>query len=40
MAVAIANGVIGYMSYDIIKKVFGKLGAYVKQRKKSSEDEK
>lgn len=38
-AVAVASGLIGNMSYDIVKKVFGKIVSYLKWSKKSSEDE-
>ncbi len=39
MAVAVASGLIGNMSYDIVKKVFGKIVSYLKRSKKSCEDE-
>jgi len=39
VAVAVASGLIGNMSYDIVKKVFVKIGSYLKLSKKSHEDE-
>ena len=39
MAVAVASGLIGNMSYDIVKKVFGKIVSYLKRSKKSCEAE-
>ena len=39
VAVAVASGLIGNMSYDIVKKVFGKIVSYLKRSKKSCEDE-
>ena len=39
MAVAVASGLIGNMSYDIVKKVFGKIVSYLKRSKKNCEDE-
>jgi len=39
VAVAVASGLIGNMSYDIVKKVFGKIGSYLKRSKKNREDE-
>ena len=39
MAVAVASGLIGNMSYDIVKKVFVKIVSYLKRSKKSCEDE-
>lgn len=39
MAVAVASGLIGNMSYDIVKKVFGKFVSYLKQSKKNCENE-
>ena len=39
MAVAVASGLIGNMSYDIVKKVFGKIVSYLKQSKKNCENE-
>ncbi len=38
VALAAASGLIGNMSYDIIKKVFGKIGSYLKRNKKNRED--
>ena len=39
VAVAVASGLIGNMSYDIVKKVFGKIVSYLKRSKKSCEAE-
>ena len=39
VAVAVASGLIGNMSYDIVKKVFVKIVSYLKRSKKSCEDE-
>lgn len=39
VAVAVASGLIGNMSYDIVKKVFGKIVSYLKKSKKNREDE-
>ena len=39
VAVAVASGLIGNMSYDIVKKVFGKIVSYLKRSKKNCEDE-
>lgn len=38
VAVAVASGLIGNVSYDIIKKVFGKIVSYLKRSKKNCED--
>lgn len=37
VAVAVASGLIGNMSYDIVKKVFGKIVSYLKRSKKNKE---
>ena len=39
VAVAVASGLIGNMSYDIVKKVFCKIVSYLKRSKKNCEDE-
>lgn len=39
VAVAVASGLIGNMSYDIVKKVLGKIVSYLKRSKKNCEDE-
>lgn len=39
VAVAVVSGLIGNMSYDIVKKIFTKIGSYLKLSKKSHEDE-
>lgn len=39
VAVAVASGLIGNMSYHIVKKVFGKIVSYLKRSKKNCEDE-
>lgn len=38
VAVAIASGLIGNMSYDIVKKVFGKINSYLRRNEKNHED--
>lgn len=40
VAVAVASGVIGNFSYDIIKKVLSKLKLYIGKEKRNCEDEK
>lgn len=39
VAIAVASGLIGNASYDIVKKVLNKLRLYVGRRKRSREDE-
>lgn len=40
VAIAVASGVIGNVSYDIVKKVLNKLKLYVDREKRNREDER
>ncbi|MCI9035627.1 MAG: hypothetical protein HFJ08_16605 [Lachnospiraceae bacterium] len=39
IALAIASGIIGNLSTDVVKKVFSKIGSYLRQSKKNHEDD-
>lgn len=39
VALAIASGIIGNLSTDVVKKVFSKIGSYLRQSKKNHEDD-